>query len=213
MSNPQKNPSILNLRALIAGCGMGVSVKSAEMLDTHFTTSVTKAMRSGEERRSVCSSIAILSNITLSYEAGYDIHLTTALTLPFPTLNHDGVGLGFEQFLEATAANDDMIIDVYHDSIDMKPYQQISMRITNEKAGDWLEEQNMAFADKDVAGDYYFFDESAKEILNEIQNHFGYGFAVREEREDYLSDNVISDIKREIKADVARVFALPPSSH
>ena len=213
MSNPQKNPSILNLRALIAGCEMGVSVKSAEMLDTHFTTSITKAMRSGEERRGVCSSITILSNITLSYEAGYDIHLTTALTLPFPILHHDGVGLGFEQFLEATADNDDMIIDVYHDSIDMQPYQQVSMRITNEKAGDWLEEQNMAFADKDVAGDYYFFDESAKEILNEIQNHFGYGFAVREEREDYLSDNVISDIKREIKADAARVFALPPSSH
>ena len=213
MSKPQKNPSILNLRALIAGCGMGVSVKSAEMLDTHFTTSVTKAMRSGEERRTVCSSIAILSDITLSYEAGYDIHLTTALTLPSPTLHHDGAGFGFEQFLEATAANDDMIIDAYHNSIDLQPYQQVFMRITNEKVSGWLEKQDMAFADKDMAGDYYFFEDRAKEILDEIQSHFRYRHAAREEREGYLSNNVISDIKRKIKADAARVFALPPSSH
>lgn len=222
MSALQNKLSISGLGFLIAGCGMGVSVKDVNIVDTNFSTSVGITMRDNQELRGVFNSVGVVADVKLSYEAGYDINFTTVLGTPYPILSVDGVGVSFEDCLGMLISDDNnFTLDLHHKLIDVKPYISVSIIAKNDDVIDWLDNQMMIFStapylDKTTSGDevevgkiIHIQEDDAKGIVDEIQDQIGHGIGVREEKNGVLSNEVIVSIKQAIKTEVARVFALP----
>ena len=129
-----------SIEQLMAGCNDGVAMIAVDIISTDIITKVMPAKKDELTLRKINNFVEIITEISLDYDAGYQVHFTAALEAD-PIIGAKGKGMsidGISQFLKEN--KDRLYFFLTNPSIGLAYSENICMTIQNPAVLKFLED-------------------------------------------------------------------------
>ena len=149
MSVSENTQVIHSVAQIISGAGMGVTIESSEVTDVKLLTTINNTLKDGERTKSIGKVVEILSEVVLAYEAGYKVRFTTSLESKLPSQGDNKMVSDIAELVNFIKSEDNSLwFDLYSASLNLEPFENISLLIENEAVLDYIT-QNHCYEDDD----------------------------------------------------------------
>ena len=137
---------VTTVEQLIGGCNDGVAIIAAKTCWVNLTTKTEPFKHEGEILRKTTNYVEVVSEISLDYDAGYQVHLTAALMSDsIAAITRDGMTVSDVSLLMKDKKTP-FVFSLSESFVGMTASENITLTVQNQAVLDFLEEHGYAYS-------------------------------------------------------------------